>query len=185
MPYVPFYAIQVLMELHYNRPELNTMYGFGDAYSIVDGWNEKGIIAIDQGPMVIMIENYRSGLFWRLLSGNSRIAAGLKAAGIGSPEYGTGFQHAIKDNVTGLYDMIRHPDRGMYELDFCIEEPGEVSFSVRDTAGNEVWSAAPAAYSAGEHVLSFDSGSIVRGETYRVEMTCCDGSVTAIDVRLH
>ncbi len=36
---------------------------------------------LNQGPIVIMVRNYRSGLIWRLLRENSHIVAGLRAAG--------------------------------------------------------------------------------------------------------
>ncbi len=37
-------------------------YGFYDAFNITDGWSASSTLAIDQGPIVVMIENYRSQL---------------------------------------------------------------------------------------------------------------------------
>jgi hypothetical protein len=45
------------------------------------GWFDTDYLGIDQGPIVAMIENYRSGLVWRTMKGNPHIVRGLRAAG--------------------------------------------------------------------------------------------------------
>ena len=45
------------------------------------GWVSKNHFALDQGPVILMIENYRSDLIWRLLQKNPYVIAGLKRAG--------------------------------------------------------------------------------------------------------
>ena len=47
-------------------------YGFTDAFSESRNWYGKSYLAIDQGPIVVMIENYRSGLLWNLLEVKGR-----------------------------------------------------------------------------------------------------------------
>lgn len=54
------------------------------------------------------------------------------------------FPVAIADTRTGYYDMLRHPDRKMYELDFYLEEAGQVSFQICNEAGTKVLSEIPA-----------------------------------------
>jgi len=56
-------------------------FGFYDAFSIQDDWFPKRYLAIDQGPVVVMIENYRSGLLWDLFMSNTEIRAGLEKLG--------------------------------------------------------------------------------------------------------
>jgi len=46
-------------------------------------------LAIDQGPIAVMIENYRSGLLWKLFMSNSEIHKGLQRLG---------FKTTIKNN---------------------------------------------------------------------------------------
>jgi hypothetical protein len=75
---------------------LFSRYGFVDAlnptlklaipvhHGIVDttlGWFDTDYLGIDQGPILAMIENYRSGLVWRTMRGNPHIVRGLKRAG--------------------------------------------------------------------------------------------------------
>ena len=60
-------------------------FGFTDAFSESQDWYAKTYLAIDQGPIVIMIENYRSGLLWKLFMADPDVAAGLKRLGFTSP----------------------------------------------------------------------------------------------------
>ncbi len=60
-------------------------YGFYDAYSETADWYPQRYLAIDQGPIVVMIENYRSALIWDLFMGAPEIRLGLKKLGFQSP----------------------------------------------------------------------------------------------------
>ena len=55
--------------------------GFYDAFSPHYNWVTKRYLAIDQGPMIIMIENYRTQLLWNLFMQNEDIKAGLNKLG--------------------------------------------------------------------------------------------------------
>jgi len=46
-----------------------------------DGWISAGFFGLDQGITMMMIENYRSGLIWKLMRANPHIRAGLRRAG--------------------------------------------------------------------------------------------------------
>ena len=45
------------------------------------GWFDTDYLGIDQGPIIAMIENYKSGLVWRVMRTNPHIIRGLKRAG--------------------------------------------------------------------------------------------------------
>ena len=60
-------------------------YGFYDAFSETASWYPKRYLAIDQGPIVVMMENYRSGLLWNLFMSCDEIKQGLKKLGYQSP----------------------------------------------------------------------------------------------------
>jgi len=60
-------------------------YGFYDAFSETDNWFPKRYLGIDQGPMVVMIENHRSGLLWKLFMQNEDVQNGLTKLGFESP----------------------------------------------------------------------------------------------------
>ena len=54
---------------------------FPDGRSGHSGWISANHFALDQGPVVLMIENYQSGLIWRLMRNCPYIVAGLRRAG--------------------------------------------------------------------------------------------------------
>ena len=56
-------------------------YGFHDAFCLDKPWFADSYIAIDQGPIVVMIENARSGLLWRLFMSREDILNGLATLG--------------------------------------------------------------------------------------------------------
>jgi hypothetical protein len=81
-PYAPEQAMAAARffygDLH---DKLIGAYGPYDAFSIQENWFLPKYLAIDQGPIVVMIENYRSGLFWDLLMSCEEVQAGLRTLG--------------------------------------------------------------------------------------------------------
>jgi hypothetical protein len=60
-------------------------HGFVDAFSEAHDWYASSYLAIDQGPIVVMIENYRTGLLWNLFMSCPEIRLGLRRLDFGSP----------------------------------------------------------------------------------------------------
>ena len=60
-------------------------YGFVDGFSESKNWYAKSYLAIDEGPIVVMIANYRSGLLWKLSMNIPEIQNGLKKLGFSTP----------------------------------------------------------------------------------------------------
>ena len=86
MPYVPEEAMAVLHGLRRHPPErIWSDRGFVDAFCESRNWYAPTTLAIDQGPIVVMIENHRSGLLWSLLMSCPEVLTGLKNLGFRSP----------------------------------------------------------------------------------------------------
>lgn len=80
IPFTPKESIQALRAMYNNyRSKLATPYGFADAFNPTKGWFDDHNIGIDQGPIAIMIENYRTGRIWNVFMQNKNIQAGLRA----------------------------------------------------------------------------------------------------------
>ena len=80
--YTPEESMKVIRHLYYDVPEMFGPYGFYDAYN--PGFNPPVVnhyLAIDQGPEAVMIENYRSGLLWKLFMSAPEIQSGLEKLG--------------------------------------------------------------------------------------------------------
>lgn len=79
IPYTPKESMKVIRHLYEDLGDkVWGKYGFYDAFSETDNWYPKRYLGIDQGPIVVMIENYRSGLLWKLFMGNKDVQNGLK-----------------------------------------------------------------------------------------------------------
>ncbi len=84
-PYTPKESTQFLKYLYNEADSLIGEFGPYDAYSQNNNWYLPRYLAIDQGPIPVMIENYRSGLFWDLFMANTDVKKGLKKLGFKSP----------------------------------------------------------------------------------------------------
>jgi hypothetical protein len=56
-------------------------YGFYDAFDVMQSWWANSTLAIDQGPIICMIENYRTGLLWKLFMAAPEVQNGLNKLG--------------------------------------------------------------------------------------------------------
>jgi len=80
MPFTPELSIAAMQSMA-KIPGLYKEYGFADAFSPSQHWIDKDYLGIDQGPIIAMIENERSGLVWRTMRKNPHVVQGLKRAG--------------------------------------------------------------------------------------------------------
>jgi hypothetical protein len=86
-PYTPQYSMQALRHFYYDLGDkIWGEYGFTDAFSESHDWYGKSYLAIDEGPIVVMIENYRTGLLWKLFMSCPEVKGGLKKLNFQSPE---------------------------------------------------------------------------------------------------
>jgi len=81
-PYTPEQSMNALKHFYYVLGnKIWGEYGFYDAFSEQYNWFPQRYLAIDQGPAIIMIENYRTGLLWNLFMSSAEIQNGLNLLG--------------------------------------------------------------------------------------------------------
>jgi len=81
-PYSPEQSMDAIRYFYYILGDkLWGPYGFYDAFSVSQNWWADSYIAIDQGPEIVMIENYRSGLLWDLFMSDPEVQSGLTKLG--------------------------------------------------------------------------------------------------------
>jgi hypothetical protein len=81
-PYTPDESMKALKFFYYSLGDkIWGEYGFRDAFNITEGWYADSYLAIDQGPIILMIENHRSALLWDLFMKNQEIKKGLDKLG--------------------------------------------------------------------------------------------------------
>jgi len=90
MPYAPTEVMRTLRHfLTAHGERIWGRYGFVDAFCEQQNWVAETYIAIDQGPIVIMIENHRTGLLWKLFMSVPEVLTGLRRLEFASPWLGT------------------------------------------------------------------------------------------------
>ena len=89
LPFAPELVIPTVEGMDKDLPAVKGKYGFACSFnptfrtprSVAAGWVSPAHYAINQGPVVLMIENYRSGLVWRLMRECTHVSGGLRRAG--------------------------------------------------------------------------------------------------------
>ena len=82
IPYTPEESLKAIRYFYYTLGDrLVGEYGFKDSFNLSRRWFAPSYIAIDQGPIILMIENYRTGLLWDLFMKNEEVLAGLDKLG--------------------------------------------------------------------------------------------------------
>ena len=89
LPFAPEIVLPTIRHFHEAHPQLLNRYGllcsfnstFKDGSRHGEGWHSSGYYGIEQGPIVLMIENYRSGFLWSLMKRSAYLVTGLRRAG--------------------------------------------------------------------------------------------------------
>lgn len=89
LPFTPEIVLPALAHVNEIYPDMTSKYGFKCSFNPTfeggnqgkNGWVSQGYYGLDQGPIVLMIENYRTGFFWRMMRNCPYIIAGLQRAG--------------------------------------------------------------------------------------------------------
>ncbi len=85
-PYTPTYSMKALKHFYFDLGDkIWSQYGFRDAFNETKNWYANSYLAIDEGPIVVMMENYRTGLLWKLFMSCPEVQNGLKKLGFSSP----------------------------------------------------------------------------------------------------
>jgi len=86
LPYTPAESMNALRFFYYTLGnKIWGPYGFIDAFNLSDLWYDTDCLAIDQGPQIVMIENYRTGLLWNLFMSCPEVQRGMTNLGFQSP----------------------------------------------------------------------------------------------------
>lgn len=86
LPYTPTESMNALKFFYYKLGDkIWGQYGFNDAFNLTNVWFADSFLSIDQGPQIVMIENYRSNLLWNLFMSCPEVKRGMKNLGFQSP----------------------------------------------------------------------------------------------------
>ena len=86
LPYTPTQSLAALHFFYYKLGDkIWGQYGFYDSFDLDNPWFATSDLAIDEGPIIDMVENYRSGLLWSLFMSCPEVQTGLKNLGFTGP----------------------------------------------------------------------------------------------------
>jgi len=162
-PYTPTHSMAALRHFYRNIGEkLWGDFGFRDAFNLDQNWYATSYIAIDQGPIVAMIENHRSGLLWNLFMQNPEIQPALDAIGFvpdNSPVEDlkkTGFEVSVSPNPATSAEVVT--------LKMNLPEAVSFSIALSDSAGKQLRTLSDQQhYAAGVHQIEIDVKNIKPG----------------------
>jgi hypothetical protein len=107
--------------------------GFLDAFNLKRDWYATSYLAIDQGPILLMIENYRSQLLWNLFMSNPEIQPMMDAIGFyESPNAVKAFRE--EQSVT----LYPNPSSGDFRLNLSLDQPSSVRLELYEGTGEKV-----------------------------------------------
>jgi hypothetical protein len=160
--FAPEIVIPVLHNLYDNfHAELWSSYGFKDAFNLNAGWWDTDYLGIDQGPIIIMIENYRNGSVWARFMQNPDVQAGLVKAGF-LQTTGVGDSPPPADGAV-LLQNAPNPFRGASFITYSLAEPGPVSLVLFDVLGRPVRTLVDGPQAAGPHRVVLEGRGLSSG----------------------
>ena len=163
--FAPEVVLPVIRNMWNNyRSQLWTPYGFRDAFNLKANWWDTDIIGIDQGPIIIMIENYRNQAVWNRFMKNADVRRGLQQAGF-TPLTSAGPLAALPTTIE-LLPAYPNPFNPSTMITYRIPEAQPVRLTVFSLLGNEVAVLAEGEREAGTHTVSFDASGLASGVYY-------------------
>lgn len=188
MPYVPNEAMTAARHFYdVYGATLWSFYGFKDAFHPGLGWTASDHIAIDQGPILLMIENYRSGLLWDRFMANPEIAPMLTALGF-APD--SGAATGVEPGTPVALRLAAAPNPSAGAMSFALDLPaaGAAELDVFDLSGRRVTGLGRAQLAAGRHALAWDGrgadGRPVAPGVYLARLRSGERAVTTRFVRM-
>ena len=180
MPFTPYESIQAAMTLWNTfHDELWGPYGFRDAYNYGQGWWDTATLGIDQGPIVLMIENYRNQAIWNRFMQNPDVQQGMSLAGF-APFAGASAPGPAVD--LALWSEPS-PARGAARFHVRVPSAGRVRLMLYDLGGRCLERLIDADLPAGEHVAQ--GGQERRPGVYLVRLEANGTSRASKWVRLN
>jgi hypothetical protein len=169
MPYTPVESINALKYLYRNLgKKIWGPMGFYDAFNQKRNWYTTSYLAIDQGPIIDMIENYRSQLLWNNFMANPEIQQALDNIGFtedlttGSRKIESDIQLTAMPNPMGQSGLI----------EFNLNQPRHVSLYLNDLSGRTISILEHDIYfTEGKHQVALDNTDIAPGIYFLKFMT--------------
>jgi len=137
-------------------------YGFRDAFNLTQNWWGPDVIGIDEGPIVLMIENHLTGRVWEKFMQNEDIQRGLERAGfslvdnVEAGEAATPLSYQLQQNAPNPFNPAT-------TIRYSLPKAGFVTLTVFNLMGQEVATLVNGPMPAGNFSVNFDAANLSSG----------------------
>jgi hypothetical protein len=163
IPFTPNESLQLIRNLWNNwRATTWGPYGYKDGFRPADGWVATDYLGIDQGPIVLMIENYRTGRVWNRMMQDDQIQTGLTRAGFTiQPSTGVG-DPGVSGGIS-LRAIVPNPATVSATVRYSLPRAAFATLEVFDARGRRVLRPLATEQDAGEHVQTVATDGLSPG----------------------
>jgi hypothetical protein len=117
LPFAPEIVLPTIQHCTETYPQVMSEYGlrcsfnptFKDGAEDQQGWHSQRYYGLDQGPIILMVENYRSGFLWNLMKRCPPLIAGSRRAGFAGGWLGISSDPNDTQNAAGFRDVRQAP----------------------------------------------------------------------------
>lgn len=168
MPYTPSQSLDALKYFYRQLgARLWGPYGFYDAFNLGANWFASSYLAIDQGPIIAMIENHRTGLLWNLFMANPEIQPALEAIGFEQDTTTLVGATTLPGFLDGQVRVSPNPASEVISVAFTLPRATTLSIELLDAYGRRVTTLQTASnFPAGAQRLHFNLPILARGIYY-------------------
>jgi hypothetical protein len=172
--FAPEEALAALWTMYRSYPRLWGPYGFRDAYNVSINWVDEQYLGIDQGPILLMAENHRSGRVWEVFMRNEDVRRGLVRAG---------FDNVPSHAEPGLparsmaLESYPNPFSARTSIRYGLDSPGPIRLVVFDLLGREISALVDGIEASGSREIAFDATGLAPG-VYFARLTTEAGGTT-------
>jgi hypothetical protein len=164
LPFAPEVVLPLMHNLWNNwRGALWGPYGFTDAFNPSFGWIGQDVLGIDQGPIVLMIENYRTGAIWNRIEQDEYLQLGLSRANFRPYTIGVDPAPGANGAAVALAGVEPNPFRERSIVRYRLARAARVHADLVDVRGRVVARLLDEERGAGEHALAVDGGALAPG----------------------
>ncbi len=156
MPYTPTESIAALKNFYFKYgSKLWGPYGFRDAFNVQQNWYDNNYLAIDEGPIVDMIENYRSQLLWNNFMANAEIKTMLDSVGFVSDITGIQKENLVPKEFV-LEGNYPNPFNPSTTIKFQLPHSQKISLVIFNMLGQVVKHLTNSILPAGENMVTWN-----------------------------
>jgi hypothetical protein len=163
LPFAPEICVPTIQNIFDSYPSLWGTYGLKDGFNLSRSpdWYDNDFLGIDEGPIVMMIENYRTASVWTRFMQNPEIANAMSAAGFVSL---VGVENQPPAAESGV--QLRsgpNPFTTQTTIHFDLPHAGRVRLTVHDVTGREVARLLDGWVDAGHHTATLRADHLASG----------------------